>query len=112
MLKVTAERPQRIISNPTSFAANRQRHHARAAYHRMKYADHNLHYSVRQAYFKAAPHALRAHRKMKIRVFSENWYGIALDAVIDVQYDAAQRLRIVEQFETRTERLTVIDIVE
>lgn len=43
---------------------------------------------------------------------AQTWYGVALAAVVEVQYEEGQQLRIVEQFETRTERLTVITILE
>lgn len=43
---------------------------------------------------------------------ADQWYGVALDAVVDVQYIDGQRLEIREQFETHTERLTVISIME
>lgn len=43
---------------------------------------------------------------------AEQWYGIALDAVVDVQYIEGQCLEIREQVETHTKRLTAISITE
>ena len=41
----------------------------------------------------------------------EQWYGVALEVVVAVHYVDGQRLEIREQFETKTERLTVISII-